>query len=374
MRETLFVELGERRYPIHIGQNCLYLLGQALREHAPAARLLVVSDNRVHELYGEAVLSALSESGFLVESLVIPEGEKFKTIDSCLSIWNYMLANNFTRESVVIALGGGVVGDIAGFAAAAYMRGVPYVQVPTTLLAMVDSSVGGKTGVNHPLGKNMIGAFHQPRLVFVDLGCLATLSREEFRAGFAEVIKYGVIRDAEFFAFCETERQAIFDLNPKALRHVVKTSCAIKADVVAADELEGGLRAILNFGHTIGHAVESLTNYSLLKHGEAVAIGMVAAGRIAVRLGRFDEAEQRRLERLIEAAGLPVRIPARLDGEDLIERLRKDKKARRGEVRFVLPEAIGRVCIESNVPPTVLRDVLDGLRDTIRARPAEHPA
>jgi len=360
--ETLTVELGPRSYPILIGRQWFGQLGPALRERTSHQRALIVSDNRVGGLYGEKVLGALAEAGFLAESLTVPEGEMFKTLDTCMSIYGYLLGNNYSRETILVALGGGVVGDIAGFVAATYMRGVPYVQVPTSLLAMVDSSVGGKTGVNHPLGKNIIGAFHQPLLVFVDLGCLATLDAVEFRAGFAEVVKYGMIRDAEFFTFCEKTREAIFTLDPAVLHHIVKTSCSIKAEVVSADEKEAGLRAILNFGHTIGHAIESLTNYTHYKHGEAVAIGMVAAGRLAVRMGRFEASPQERLERLLEQAGLPVRIPARLETEDIIERMRKDKKVRHGQVRLVLPEAIGRVTIESEYSPLMLREVVGGMR------------
>jgi len=361
-RETLTVELGPRSYPILIGHNWLANLGQALRERTSYQRILVVSDNRVNSLYGEAVLSSLASAGFLAETLVIPEGELFKTLDTCMSIYTFLLANNFSRESVLVALGGGGVGDLTGFAAATYMRGVPYIQVPTTLLAMVDSSVGGKTGVNHTLGKNMIGAFHQPLLVFIDSACLSTLAPVEFRAGFAEVVKYGVIRDADFFASCEKQTDAVYALDTPALQHIIKTSCAIKAAVVAADERESGLRAILNFGHTVGHVVESLTNYTMFKHGEAVAIGMVAAGRIAVKMGRFEAAQQERLEHVLERAGLPVRTPRRLETDDMIERMRKDKKVSRGQLRFVLPEAIGRVSIVSDVPPMVLREVLDGMR------------
>jgi len=360
--ETLTVDLGPRSYPILIGRDWFGQLGKALRERTAYQRVLIVSDGRVGNLYGEKALAALSDAGFVGETLFIPEGEMFKTLDTCMSVYGFLLSNNYSRETVLVALGGGVVGDLAGFVAATYMRGVPYVQVPTSLLAMVDSSVGGKTGVNHPLGKNMIGAFHQPLLVFIDLGCLATLDRAEFRAGFAEVVKYGMIRDAEFFVFCEKEREAIFALDTQALQHVVGTGCAIKAAIVAADEKEAGLRAILNFGHTVGHAVESLTNYTLYKHGEAVAIGMVAAGRLAVRMGFFEPSQQERLERLLEQSDLPVRIPLRVETEDIIERMRKDKKVRHERVRFVLPEAIGRVRMESDFSLTLLRQVVDEMR------------
>ncbi|MBM3335823.1 3-dehydroquinate synthase [Candidatus Sumerlaeota bacterium] len=360
--EILNVELGARSYPILIGRHWFGQLGKAVQERTTCERVLVVSDSRVNKLYGEAVTAALAQAGLTVESVVFAEGESSKTIETCMTIWSFLLANNYTRETVVVALGGGVVGDVAGFAAAAYMRGVPYVQAPTSLLAMVDSSVGGKTAVNHPLGKNMIGAFHQPLFVFTDLECLSTLDPVEFRAGFAEVVKYGVIRDADLFAFCEQQREAILALDTDALQRIVKTCCAIKADVVSADEREGGLRAILNFGHTLGHAIESLTKYSLLKHGEAVAIGMVAAGRLAVAMGRFERSDQDRIERLLESVGLPVRIPARLEAEDLIERMRKDKKVRHGRIRLVLPEAIGRVTVESDYPHSLLLEVLEGMR------------
>lgn len=361
--DTLTVPLGDRSYPILIGRNWFGQLGPALRERVSNERVLVVSDNRVNDLYGETVLTSLTNAGLLAEVFVVPEGEQTKTLDTCTDIYTFLLANNYSRETLLVALGGGVVGDLTGFVAATYMRGVPFVQVPTTLLAMVDSSVGGKTGVNHPLGKNMIGAFHQPLLVFIDLACLGTLAPVEFRAGFAEVVKYGVIRDSDFFAFCESEREAVFALDPQALQRAVKTSCTIKAEIVSADEREAGLRAILNFGHTVGHAVESLTNYSLYKHGEAVAIGMVAAGRLAVRMGCFESSEQERLERVLAQSDLPVSIPSQVETDDLIERLRKDKKVRHGRVRFVLPEAIGRVRVESDFSPAMLREVLDGMRE-----------
>lgn len=359
---VLTVDLGQRSYPIMIGSDWLSGIAPALRERTETERVLVVTDSNVGNLYGDKVSSALGDVGFSVETLRIPAGEQSKTMDTCMSLYNFMLSNNFSREAVVVALGGGVVGDLAGFCAATYMRGVSYVQAPTSLLAMVDSSVGGKTGVNHSLGKNMIGAFHQPMFVYVDLQCLETLAKDEFRAGFAEVIKYGVIRDSNFFNFCENQRDAILNLDMEALLRVVKTSCEIKADIVSEDERESGVRTILNFGHTIGHAIESLTNYSQFKHGEAVAIGMIATGRLAVQMERFDAGQQERLEKLIVRSGLPARIPARLDAEDIVDRLRKDKKVQRGQVRFVLPEAIGRVVVESDVSPILLRDVLAGMQ------------
>lgn len=361
--DTLTVDLGDRSYPVRIGHGWLAELGAALRERIDCDRVLVVTDDRVDRHYGGAAVESLDEAGFAVERFAIPEGEPSKTLDTCEEIYTHLLSENYSRQCALVALGGGVVGDITGFIAATYMRGVTYVQVPTTLLAMVDSSVGGKTGVNHPLGKNMIGAFYQPALVFIDVATLATLDPAEFRAGWAEVVKHCIIRDAEFFDYCEREREAIFALDPRVMSYVVRKNCEIKAAVVAADEREAGLRAILNFGHTVGHAIESLTDYSRYKHGEAVAIGMVAAGRLAVRMGRFDQASQERIERLLEQSDLPVRIPSQLASADVVERLKKDKKVKQGQVRFVLPEKIGRVTIESGISSDLVYEVVDEMRD-----------
>jgi 3-dehydroquinate synthase len=360
--ETVDINLGERSYHVLIGTDWLARIGASLRPLIKHERIVVVSDRRVAELYANVLLEGLCAAGYLADLFIIPDGETAKTLDTVSHIYDFLIRDNYSRESTLVALGGGVVGDITGFAAATYMRGIQYVQVPTTLLAMVDSSVGGKTGVNHPLAKNIIGAFHQPRLVCIDTRVLKTLDRREFRAGFAEVIKCGVICDEELFAYLEGNLQGIFGLEPEHLNRVVKTCCAIKGRVVEEDEREAGLRAILNFGHTIGHALEALTNYNVYKHGEAIAIGMVAACRIAVRMGMFSEAEAGRVTELVLKANLPHRI-AKLEAEDILEKLKKDKKVRDSKVRFVLPEKIGRVVIRDDVSRAVIQDVLNEMRE-----------
>jgi 3-dehydroquinate synthase len=264
-------------------------------------------------------------------------------------LYDYALENGLERQSAVVALGGGVIGDLAGFFAATYMRGVPFIQVPTTLLAQVDSSVGGKVGVNHPKGKNMIGCFYQPRLVFTDVATLRTLPRRELRAGLAEVIKYGVIWDEGFFCFLEKNLEGVFDLDQQVLTKIVRNSCAIKAEIVEKDEREAGLRAILNFGHTVGHAIEAITEYRVYRHGEAVALGMVVAATIAVRRGLLAPELKKRLVSFLERAGLPTGVPA--FGEELLEIMKKDKKVQRGRIRFVLPLALGQVEIFSDIEP-----------------------
>ena len=356
--DEVVVGLGERRYPIRIGSNCAAQLGDGVRDALPRCdRLLVVSDPEIARLHASPVLDSLRGAGFLVELLEIPEGEVYKTVATTERIWDHLITRGYTRQSAAVALGGGVVGDVTGFAAAAYMRGIEFVQVPTTLLAMVDSSVGGKTGVNHPRAKNVIGAFWQPRLVFMDMAFLETLPPEEFRSGFAEVIKHGVIRDADYFAFLEERLDAIFALDHEALAHTVKVSCEIKSAVVAADEREGGLRAILNFGHTLGHALEALGGYGGLRHGEAVAVGMVGAARIAERMGLTSEETGARLRKLVARSGLPSRFPD-LGVDSVLDRLKSDKKVRDGRVRFVLPTRIGDVVIRDDVPRGIIADTI----------------
>jgi 3-dehydroquinate synthase len=277
----------------------------------------------------------------------VPDGEQYKNLDWANAVYTALLTNAFDRKSALVALGGGVIGDLTGFAAATFMRGVPFIQVPTTLLAMVDSSVGGKTGVNHPMGKNMIGAFYQPKKVLMDLTVLKTLPREELLSGMAEVIKYGVIRDAAFFDYLDTNREKILSLDPEAIEHIVRRSCEIKADVVSRDEREGGLRAILNFGHTVGHAVETAENYTM-RHGYAVAIGMVYAARLAHTTGLCDASVPERVEKLIKSYGLPTDLSAlsrKPSVSGLMDTMQRDKKAEGGKVKFVLPRKIGDVVI-----------------------------
>ncbi|MBI2874570.1 MAG: 3-dehydroquinate synthase [Firmicutes bacterium] len=338
-------------YPIHIGWDSLGELGQVMSGMGVSRRILVVSDTAVLSLYRAAVERSLAASGFDPGWAVFPPGEETKTLASASRLWDLALENRLDRKSAVLALGGGVVGDLAGFAAAAFMRGVPFVQVPTTLLAQVDSSVGGKVAVDHPLGKNLIGAFHQPLFVLADLSTLRTLPPREVGAGMAEVIKYGLIADAGFFSFLETRAGDLRALEPEALVHVVAACCRLKAEVVAADERDtADVRAILNCGHTIGHAVEAATSYGAFRHGEAVALGMIVEGRIAVADGLWDRSGLDRLQALLESFNLPVSgkgIPA----DRILAHLPYDKKAVGGKTRFVLPAGIGSVKLSGDVTP-----------------------
>jgi 3-dehydroquinate synthase len=353
------VPLGDRSYDIVIGAP-IDDIGPRMGALGIGTKAVVVTNATVNGLYGQRVLKSLAGARFSAMPMEVPDGEQAKSLDWANAIYTALLINAFDRRSPLIALGGGVVGDLAGFAAATYMRGVPFVQVPTTLLAMVDSSVGGKTGVNHAMGKNMIGAFHQPRLVLIDLNVLTTLPREEFLSGMAEVIKYGVIWDRELFAYLEQHRERILAQEPEALAHMICRSCEIKADVVGKDEREGGLRAILNYGHTVGHAVEMLENFTM-RHGEAVAIGMVYAARLAHRSGLCDASVPEQVERIIAAYGLPTGLDAlskRPTVTQLTDALMVDKKVEGGKVRFVLPKKIGEVVITKDWDESQLRDLL----------------
>ncbi len=367
----LTVGLGERSYPIVIRPGILDQVGPLLAERPVAKRYGLVADDRVAALFADRVLASCRRAGLAVELLTFVAGEEQKHLGTVEVLARRLAALGLDRQDGLIALGGGVTGDITGFVAAIYMRGVAFVQVPTTLLAQVDSSVGGKTGVDIPEGKNLVGAFHQPRAVYIDPAVLATLPRAELLNGLAEVIKYGVIRDAEFFAHIEAQRQAILDLDPAALEVVVARSCAIKAEVVAADEREGDLRRILNFGHTIGHAVEAASGYRLA-HGQAVAIGMAAAARLAVAMGVCPAADRDRLVALIEACGLPVAIPPGYDAATLRRFLLADKKAVAGRPVFVLPRAIGEVFMTGAVDDALLDAVLRG-EDGVPSAPAAAP-
>jgi 3-dehydroquinate synthase len=353
------VELSTHPYPIVIGDGALGSLGAQVQAQDIKAgtKVLVVTNPVVNGHYGATALASLRAAGYDAHLLEIDAGEDQKTPATVALIHDAAFAQKLERGSLIVALGGGVVGDMAGFAAASWLRGIAVVQVPTTLLAMVDAAIGGKTGVNHPGGKNLIGAFHQPRLVLIDPQCLATLPPREFRAGMAEVIKYGVIGDGALFADLEAagKRLAAMDqLPPTLLQQILERSAAAKAKVVAADEREGGLRAILNYGHTLGHVVEALCGYGTYLHGEAVAIGMVAAGELSLELGLWSADDQRRQRQVIAAAGLPVRWPE-LQAEAVLACLQGDKKVRDGRVRFVLPTALGAVEIRDDVSgPQVL--------------------
>ena len=350
---TIPVELSSNPYPVLIGVGSLRSLGEQIRAQGIKAgtKVLVVTNPVVNEHYGAKALGSLEAAGFNASLLVIEAGEDQKTPATVAQIHDAAFAQKLERGSLFVALGGGVVGDMAGFAAATWLRGIAVVQVPTTLLAMVDASIGGKTGVNHPGGKNLIGAFHQPRLVLVDPSTLATLPEREFRAGMAEVIKYGVIGDATLFGELEEagERLASMGTLPaELLQSILERSAAAKAKVVAADEREGGLRAILNYGHTLGHVVEALCGYGTYLHGEAVAIGMVAAGELALELGLWSPGDHARQRAVIAAAGLPLRWPE-LEPEAVLQCLQGDKKVRDGCVRFVLPTSLGAVEIRGDV-------------------------
>jgi 3-dehydroquinate synthase len=360
MTSVINVNLPQQSYEIAIASGSLEQLGQRMADLKLGKKVLLVSNPTIFKHYGKKAINSLESAGFQVASYCLPAGERYKTLNSIQKLYDVALENRLERSSTMVALGGGVIGDMTGFAAATWLRGINVVQVPTTLLAMVDSAIGGKTGVNHPHGKNLIGAFHQPRLVLVDPEVLKTLPVREFRAGMAEVIKYGVIWDAELFAQMAASKNLnqLRYIKPELIDAILTRSCQAKADVVGKDEKEGGIRAILNYGHTIGHAVESLTGYRLVNHGEAVAIGMVAAGQIAVELGMWQQEETERQNALIQKAGLPTKLPGGLDIEGIIDALQLDKKVKNGKVRFILPTQIGVVTITDEVPADIIRQVL----------------
>jgi 3-dehydroquinate synthase len=342
-----------------IGGDILDGIGGALTAFEPSPKIAVVSNSTVSSLYGERISDSIRNSGYIPQTIVVPDGEEHKNLATLQSIFDELLKYKLDRNSLLIALGGGVVGDITGFAAATYMRGIPYIQIPTTLLAQVDSSVGGKTGIDHPLGKNMIGAFWQPKLVWIDIETLKTLPQRELLAGLAEVIKYGIIHDAGLFDFLESHREQILNLDQEAMTYIIKRSCEIKAEIVAKDERESGLRVILNYGHTIGHAIETVTGYTQLLHGEAVAIGMALEARLSGMLHLIDKKDVQRIRTLIESYGLPVEKPANLKVHSILISMQLDKKAVAGELRLILPQEIGQVKIQTGVTDDILRAVLD---------------
>lgn len=356
MSIKITVELGPRSYPIQIESGLLSRLGSACRSALSANRVLLVADETVDRLYGKETCEQLSSGGLAVTRAVVPTGESSKSIDCLSHLFARAVEGGLDRKSAVIALGGGVVGDLAGFLAATYLRGIRLIQVPTTLLAMVDSAVGGKTGINLPHGKNLVGAFHQPVLVLCDPDVLESLPRRELTAGLAEVIKYGVIRDADLFAYLESHLDAILKCDPGALEQIIARSCSIKAGVVSADEQEAGERAILNFGHTVAHAIEKVAGYGSYLHGEAVGIGMVFAARLSVREKGLPQADADRIEQLVRRAGLPVHAPE-LKWPDLRMAIAVDKKNSAGMPRFVLAERIGQVVFGCQVSESVLEEV-----------------
>jgi 3-dehydroquinate synthase len=356
---SITVPLPDNPYEIVIADRSLDRLGDRLKNLKISKKVLVVSNPEIFELYGNIVVNSLKNAGFDVYSHLIPAGEDYKHLESIAHLYDTALENYLERSSTLVALGGGVIGDMTGFAAATWLRGINFVQVPTTLLAMVDASIGGKTGVNHPKGKNLIGAFYQPKLVYIDPAVLKTLPVREFRAGMAEVIKYGIIWDEKLFLQLEAAEKLdnLSDISPELLNSIITRSCQAKVDVVSQDEKEAGLRAILNYGHTIGHAIESLTGYTVVNHGEAVGIGMVAAGKLAVALDLWTQAESDRQDKLIEKTNLPTAIPKGIETAAIIDALKSDKKVKEGVARFVLPSQIGKAKEGYTVPADLIENL-----------------
>ena len=353
---TLTVALAERSYPIHVGANLLARVGEALPEPR-SARAVIVTNPTVAAHHLETLREGLSRAGVSHETVFVPDGEAHKDWTTLFSIHTRLLELGAERSTLLVALGGGVIGDLAGFAAATYQRGMPLVQVPTTLLAQVDSSVGGKTAVNHPLGKNMIGAFYQPAAVIIDTATLLTLPAREFAAGVAEVVKYGAACDAGLFGWLEAQLERLLARDADAVGHAILECCRIKAAIVAADEREVGERALLNFGHTFGHAIEAGTGYGSWLHGEAVAAGMVLAAELSVRAEGLPRADSARIRALLERAGLPTRPPA-LGVERYLELMGRDKKIEGGRLRFVILEALGRAALRADIPDRDIAAVL----------------
>lgn len=354
--KTLHVDLGERSYPIYIGQD---LLGNPewVKPHIRGKQVLIVSNETVAPLYLSRVETMLQD--FTTKSVILPDGEKYKDMKTLDLIFDELLAAPFDRSCTLVALGGGVVGDMTGFAAACYQRGVDFIQIPTTLLSQVDSSVGGKTGVNHPLGKNMIGAFHQPQCVVIDTNTLNTLEDRELSAGLAEVIKYGLIREPEFFDWLEENMSALLARDPEKLAYAIERSCQCKADIVARDERETGQRALLNFGHTFGHAIETGMGYGNWLHGEAVGTGMLLAADLSARMGWINNADVMRIDNIIDKACLPTRAPAKVTTEKFLELMARDKKTLDGTIRLVLLRKIGDATISAEYDPELLKSTLD---------------
>ena len=349
--KTLTVDLGERSYPIYIGQGLLQQ-PELLRRHVHGSQVMIVTNTTVAPLYLEACKAAFD--GFEVAEVILPDGEQYKNLEVLNRIYDALIERRFDRKCTLVALGGGVIGDMTGFAAASYQRGVSFIQVPTTLLAQVDSSVGGKTGVNHPKGKNMIGAFHQPQAVVVDTDTLDTLEDRQLSAGLAEVIKYGLIRDLEFFEYLEDRLPALLARDKAQLAHAIERSCWNKAQVVAADEFEAGQRALLNLGHTFGHAIEAGMGYGLWLHGEAIAAGMMQAGYMSKLMGNLNDTDLQRMAHVFESARLPIYPPDEMTPERFLQLMAGDKKVQAGTIRLVLLKAIGKAYVTGDYPQELL--------------------
>ncbi len=354
--KTLSVDLGDRSYPIHIGTDLL-ANKQLVTPHVSGSQVMIVSNDIVAPLYLEQARALFTD--FKCHHVILPDGEKHKTLNDLNLIYDALLSRHFDRGCTLVALGGGVVGDMTGFAAASYQRGVNFIQIPTTLLSQVDSSVGGKTGVNHPLGKNMIGAFHQPSCVLADINTLNTLEDNQLSAGLAEVIKYGLIRLPEFISWLEQNMDKLLARDPQALSYAIEVSCQCKAEVVTADEKEGGVRALLNLGHTFGHAIESGAGYGNWLHGEAVAIGMLMAAELSMREGWLSSKDVQRVKDLIIAAKLPVELPDMMTYDVFMDLMRVDKKVRDGKINFVLYNALGDAKVTHDFKAEHLRQTIE---------------
>ncbi|OIR02488.1 3-dehydroquinate synthase [mine drainage metagenome] len=354
--QTLKVELANRSYPIHIGRNLIsdasLILPYLKRKH-----VAIVTNTTVAPLYLDILSQSLQAAGVQVTPIILPDGEAYKNAETLNKIYSALLESRCERTTTLIALGGGVIGDLTGYAAATYLRGVPFIQIPTTLLSQVDSSVGGKTGINHPLGKNMIGAFYQPQLVLADIDTLQTLPTREFSAGMAEVIKYGLIRDSEFFNWLEANIESLMQLNEQVLSEAIYRSCQNKADVVAKDEHEQGERALLNLGHTFGHAIENAMGYGVWLHGEAVAAGTMMAANLSLQMGWLSQAEVERIEHILKEANLPIEAPD-LGVEKYLLLMGLDKKVENGKIRLVLQQGIGAAVITSDYDAEKLKKAL----------------
>lgn len=351
----LHVELDTRSYPIYIDKGLLSS-SSLVSDHIRGNRVCIVSNTVVQPLYLSLLKDSLKD--FDIDEVILPDGESQKSLANFDVIMSHLLSSAHGRDTTLIALGGGVIGDITGFAAACYQRGIDFIQIPTTLLSQVDSSVGGKTAVNHPLGKNMIGAFYQPTSVFIDINTLTTLPKREFNAGMAEVIKYGILGDYDFFVWLENNINQIKSGEPKTLSKMIETCCQLKADIVSADEKEGGIRALLNLGHTFGHAIEADQGYGKWLHGEAVATGMVLAAKLAVKLNVFEVSDLRRVEALIEAFDLPLDAPSNMGFNEFICHMKRDKKNLAGKLRFIIPTGIGKSEIRDNITEDLLKEIL----------------
>lgn len=353
--QKLNLDLGDRSYPIYIGQGLLKK-PELLTEHLHGKSCITVTNKTIEPLYLEAVNTSIG--AYKHSAVILPDGEAYKNLETLNQIYTHLLEHKADRKTTLIALGGGVIGDMAGFAAASYQRGVNFIQVPTTLLAMVDSSVGGKTGVNHPLGKNMIGAFHQPQAVIIDTDTLNTLADRELSSGLAEVIKYGLIRDPVFLAWLDTHMDSLLAREPEALSYAIYRSCEHKAEVVASDERESGQRALLNLGHTFGHAIEAAMGYGQWLHGEAVATGMVMAAELSAQMGWLAQAEVQYIRHLLERAGLPIDPPATIKGDDFMRYMSVDKKVLDGSLRLILMKSLGESVVTADFDTDALQRVL----------------